>query len=748
MADKKISQLNAAATIYDADDFAVVQDGETVQTNAIVVKTYVKDGLSKSDVGLGNVDNTSDADKNSATVTLTNKTISGSSNTLSNIGNSSLTNSSITINGNAVSLGGSTTVTASASNALTLGTGLTGTSYNGSTAVTAAIDTGVVTTLTGTQTLTNKTLTSPVLTTPTLGTPASGTLTNCTGLPVATGISGLGTGIATALAVNSGTTGAPALLGSAGAFTTLSASSTVSGTGFSTYLASPPAIGGTTPAAGNFTSLGATGNVTLGDASGDTLTINGTAVSAPNGLNVNSNQLVLSSGNVGIGTSSPTSGVHINKPFGSQLRIQEAGGTFFDIVAGGRFDIRNNTGTTIVSIAQSGSPVGTQLNLDSSGNLGLGVTPSAWTVGKAIEVDAVGNALWGVGASNCVLTSNVYHNSGAYKYASVNPASQYQQYLGAHQWYTAPSGTAGDTISWSGPSNGPSMTLTAAGVLQVGSAISLDPTTANTLVVNSSGNVGIGIGSPQAKFHSVSLSASDTVYGFVLKSPAVSTVAGSRINMGYIANGRADYNDGLRFINYRDSTGSGIGNWETESFAIERNVDNVAAQCAVRFGAGKLGLHTSGSERLVLDSGGSLFLRSTSNAANTVVELSSAAPAGSLTLNSSGTLTNAGFTVLGTGGPSIKVKKITGTLSSSTSTTTAHVHGIGRLKILSVSARCDITAAAQSFFAHQNPDISDSNGPYFFKLNLVDDNDVLLTTGTNSAFVLGKNVTITIIYEA
>ena len=42
---------------------------------------------------------------------------------------------------------------------------------------------------------------------------------------------------------------------SSGAFTTLSASSTVSGTGFSTYLASPPAIGGTTPAAGTFTNL-------------------------------------------------------------------------------------------------------------------------------------------------------------------------------------------------------------------------------------------------------------------------------------------------------------------------------------------------------------------------------------------------------------------------------------------------------------------------------------------------------------
>jgi len=46
----------------------------------------------------------------------------------------------------------------------------------------------------------------------------------------------------------------------AGSFTTLSASSTVSGTGFSTYLASPPAIGGTAAAAGSFTTLTASTN--------------------------------------------------------------------------------------------------------------------------------------------------------------------------------------------------------------------------------------------------------------------------------------------------------------------------------------------------------------------------------------------------------------------------------------------------------------------------------------------------------
>ena len=72
--------------------------------------------------------------------TITATTFSGSGASLTSIPNSALVNSAITINGSSVSLGGSTTVTATATNALTIGSYLTGTSYNGSTAVTIAAD--------------------------------------------------------------------------------------------------------------------------------------------------------------------------------------------------------------------------------------------------------------------------------------------------------------------------------------------------------------------------------------------------------------------------------------------------------------------------------------------------------------------------------------------------------------------------------------------------------------------------------
>ena len=103
-----------------------------------------------------------------------------------------------------------------------------------------------------------------------------------------------------------------------------------------------------------------------------------------------------------------------------------------------------------------------RMRLDSAGNLGLGVTPSAWSLGKAFEIGATGSSIWNVDNSNIAFTQNAYYNGG-WKYARTQAASYYDQFAGAHRWNTAASGTAGNPISFT-----QAMTLDASGNLLVG----------------------------------------------------------------------------------------------------------------------------------------------------------------------------------------------------------------------------------------------------------------------------------------
>ena len=121
-----------------------------------------------------------------------------------------------------------------------------------------------------------------------------------------------------------------------GAFTSLTASSTVSGTGFSTYLASPPAIGGTTAGTGAFTSLSTTN-----------LNYTGTLTGGTGILNIGSGQIYKNAaGDVGIGVSTSISavlhlkagtGVAGTAPLkltsGTKLTTAEAGTIEYDGVA-------------------------------------------------------------------------------------------------------------------------------------------------------------------------------------------------------------------------------------------------------------------------------------------------------------------------------------------------------------------------------------------------------------------------------
>ena len=155
---------------------------------------------------------------------------------------------------------------------------------------------------------------------------------------------------------------------------------------------------------------------------------------------------ITAAGNVGIGTSSPGTALHVSAAFQNQLRIQETGGTFFDIAVGARFDLRNAAGTTIVSIAQGGSPVGTQLNITAAGNVGIGVVPSAWgSAYKTLDIGGTGG-IYGP-SSGLSFADNMYYSGTSWYTKTAGLSSLYVMSNGEYLWYSCPSTTAGATPS-------------------------------------------------------------------------------------------------------------------------------------------------------------------------------------------------------------------------------------------------------------------------------------------------------------
>jgi hypothetical protein len=111
-----------------------------------------------------------------------------------------------------------------------------------------------------------------------------------------------------------------------------------------------------------------------------------------------------------------------------------------------------------------------RVRIDTSGNVGIGVTPSAWrSTFKAIEIGRVGNSIFaGVSGSTLEVAANVYLDStSTYRYANTAAATDYYQNAGNHIWYNAPSGTAGNAISFT-----QAMTLDASGKLFLGTTTS------------------------------------------------------------------------------------------------------------------------------------------------------------------------------------------------------------------------------------------------------------------------------------
>ena len=102
--------------------------------------------------------------------------------------------------------------------------------------------------------------------------------------------------------------------------------------------------------------------------------------------------------------------------------------------------------------------------IDDNGNVGIGVTPSAWSIGNALDI---GHGVGILGYSNWSwYTSNTYYDPVVgWKYKESTYALMYEQSYGLHKWLTAPSGIAKNPITWT-----TSMLLNSTGNLLVGTA--------------------------------------------------------------------------------------------------------------------------------------------------------------------------------------------------------------------------------------------------------------------------------------
>ncbi len=112
------------------------------------------------------------------------------------------------------------------------------------------------------------------------------------------------------------------------------------------------------------------------------------------------------------------------------------------------------------------------MRIDSFGNVGVGVVPSAWAVIKPVQV---GLAALGAYLSNSYATVNTFFDGSNWKYITSDFANRYQQSSGQHQWYNAPSGIAGNTATFT-----QAMTLDASGNLLVGTTTSSGRLTVNS----------------------------------------------------------------------------------------------------------------------------------------------------------------------------------------------------------------------------------------------------------------------------
>jgi hypothetical protein len=195
---------------------------------------------------------------------------------------------------------------------------------------------------------------------------------------------------------------------------------------------------------------------------------------------------ITSGGSVFInGTSAPILGTEVlgvYGPLGVKTSLTTASSIWTNVAGATSFQTyyTGTGGTYVGSIGTDGTNLnisGAALNLqisgvtkstlDASGNLGLGVSPSAWSAYKALQVASGGGALSSSSSSDLEITTNAYYSSGWLSQGAGVASTRYRLVAGAHTWWNAPSASAGSAITFT-----QAMTLDASGNLLVGTTTS------------------------------------------------------------------------------------------------------------------------------------------------------------------------------------------------------------------------------------------------------------------------------------